>query len=373
MKQGRVFLVGHTEGTLMPMDETAYASEDLLQQLLADYPDLLPGDQISPEAPRRWLLVAREMPVPDPESLANRWSLDHLYLDQDGVPTFVECKRASDTRIRREVVAQMLDYAANGLAHWNMERLRQAADQTAQRRGRTLDAELQTLLSEQPDLDTERYWQQVANNLRLGKVRLLFVADSIPSELRRLVEFLNEKMRDVEVLAVEIKQFLGGGTQRVMVPRLIGMTETAREQKPIMPTTRTTRTAFLESCPPEAVPIFEQMLAFADEHEYLLYFGKVGFSIRPLIGDTLTSLFYGWPPAAPPTRIEFYTKNLKLGTESLAALRARLDALGIFTLGGEHTYKAAITPQSAGAIQVALPKIFALVKELVGVEPADRI
>jgi hypothetical protein len=51
MKRGRVFVVGHTEGTLMPMDETAYASEDLLQQLLADYPDLLPGNQINPQAP----------------------------------------------------------------------------------------------------------------------------------------------------------------------------------------------------------------------------------------------------------------------------------------------------------------------------------
>jgi len=50
-----------------------------------------------------------------------RWDLadgvlDHLLLDQDGIPTFVECKRASDTRIRREVVAQMLDYAATALS-----------------------------------------------------------------------------------------------------------------------------------------------------------------------------------------------------------------------------------------------------------------
>jgi hypothetical protein len=44
------------------------------------------------------------------------WSLDHLVVDQDAVPTFVEVKRASDTPARREVVAQMLDYAANGRA-----------------------------------------------------------------------------------------------------------------------------------------------------------------------------------------------------------------------------------------------------------------
>ena len=42
MQRGRIFLVGSTEGTLMPMDETNYPTESLLQQLLASYPDLLP-------------------------------------------------------------------------------------------------------------------------------------------------------------------------------------------------------------------------------------------------------------------------------------------------------------------------------------------
>jgi hypothetical protein len=82
------------------------------------------------------------MGVPDPSGLGDRWSLDHLYLDQDGIPTFVECKRATDTRIRREVVAQMLDYAANGLKHWSMDQLRQAATETASRVAHAIPAVL---------------------------------------------------------------------------------------------------------------------------------------------------------------------------------------------------------------------------------------
>lgn len=35
-----------------------------------------------------------------------------------GFPVLVELERATDTRLRREVVGQMLDYAANGTAHW---------------------------------------------------------------------------------------------------------------------------------------------------------------------------------------------------------------------------------------------------------------
>ena len=87
----------------LPMQEAPYDSESLLQKLLADHPDLLAGDQINAEEPRRWLLITREMAVPGEQDGAGRWSLDHLFLDQDAIPTLVEVKRSSDTRIRREV------------------------------------------------------------------------------------------------------------------------------------------------------------------------------------------------------------------------------------------------------------------------------
>src|SRR6266851_3969207 len=121
MWKAKIYLQRLGADALIPMEETAYASEDRLQDYLARYPDLLPGDQINPDAPRRWLLVTREMPVPGHALEGGRWSLDHLFLDQDAIPTFVECKRASDTRGRREVVAQMLDYAANGTEYWSID------------------------------------------------------------------------------------------------------------------------------------------------------------------------------------------------------------------------------------------------------------
>jgi hypothetical protein len=62
------------------MTEQAYDSEDLLQKLLATYPALLAGDQMDSTAPRRWLLISREMTVPDDESGDARWSLDHCSL-----------------------------------------------------------------------------------------------------------------------------------------------------------------------------------------------------------------------------------------------------------------------------------------------------
>lgn len=97
---GQAFLVSN-EGHLVEMREQAYGTEDELQTLLEQYPKIMAGDLVDSANPRRWLLVSREMGVPDGSSNADRWSIDHLFIDQDGIPTFVEVKRSSDTRIRR--------------------------------------------------------------------------------------------------------------------------------------------------------------------------------------------------------------------------------------------------------------------------------
>jgi hypothetical protein len=117
---GGIYLL-REDDELVEMLERPYDSEAVLQQLLAKHPSLLAGDQLEASAPRRWLLVAREASLPAEADGGGRWSVDHLFLDQDAVPTLVEVKRSSDTRIRREVVGQMLDYAANAVVYWPVE------------------------------------------------------------------------------------------------------------------------------------------------------------------------------------------------------------------------------------------------------------
>ena len=69
-----------------------------------------------------------------------------------------------------------------------------------------------------PDADTDVYWEQAGANLKAGRIRLVFVADEIPRELRRVVEFLNEQMA-AEVIAIEVKQYVGPDGLRTLVPR----------------------------------------------------------------------------------------------------------------------------------------------------------
>ena len=173
--QGRaIYLIGHGE-QLVEMREAVYDSEDLLQRLLATYPNLLAGDQMDLQAPRRWLLVTREASVPGELAGSGRWSLDHLFLDQDAVPTLVEVKRSTDTRIRREMIGQMLDYAANAVVYWPLDHLKAQFERRCELARLSPEDELSSLLG--PEGDPGEFWQQVKTNLQAGRIRMVFVAD----------------------------------------------------------------------------------------------------------------------------------------------------------------------------------------------------
>ena len=224
---GVIFLRGEGD-ELTELREEPFESEDVLQRLLASHPALLSGSQINPAEPRRWLLVRREAGIPSAELAGDHWYVDHLLLDQDGVPTLVEVKRSDDSRIRREVVGQMLDYAANAVLHWPVETIRHFFESRCEEEGvDSTDALMKVL---EPGEEPERFWQSVKTNLQAGKLRLLFVADQIPVELRRVVEYLNAQMDSTEVLAVELKQY-SGERLITLVPTVIGHTADAQRRK----------------------------------------------------------------------------------------------------------------------------------------------
>ena len=229
---GEIFVVrGNDE--LVALTSQPFPLEQDFQELLVRHPQLLAAGA----GGRPLLLVRREAPIRHGEDGATGW-LDHLFVDADGVLTLVEVKRSSDSRIRREVVGQMLDYASNAAFGWTVDMLRTyLADTHA-----NAEAELARLLE---DRDPETFWADVKTNLQAGKLRLLFVADVIPSDLRRIIEFMNRHMDPVEVLGVEIRQFVGEGVT-TLLPKVIGQTEEATGRKTPRPSVKWTEQSFFE-------------------------------------------------------------------------------------------------------------------------------
>ncbi|MDQ2070798.1 hypothetical protein [Natronospira bacteriovora] len=374
MRSDTIFLI-NAEGGLERVPHRQYESEDLLQHLVECHPEILVGEQIDPDNPPRWLLIEREVGIPDRQGGSDRWAIDHLLLDQNGRPTFVEVKRSSDTRIRREVVGQMLDYAANAKVYWPEDRIRALA---AEASGglEALELKLREFLSdgdeEVVEPDTEAYWTAVERHLRNGEVRLLFVADSIPTELRRIIEFLNEHMPLVEVLGIEIRQYEGQAV-RALVPRVIGQTEFARQQKSSTSRSskKTTREEFLAECSGRIRDFFVELFDSAVKAGYEIVWGTKGFSIRfPLASGSLLSLFYGYPaseqgPAKP--LFQAYLGFIE-NTEISTALRQELMQKAKFVEKGKHTLEISMDEEMAVNLAAILPELLDVARKYVSRE-----
>ena len=206
------------QGNLEPLEESRFEQEDHLQALIANHPDLLAGEQIRPDNPRRWILISREQGIAETADMGNIWAVDHLLIDQDAIPTLVEVKRGENSQVRREVVGQMMDYAAHATSTWNVDYIRRNFEES---RSDAQDA-LGELLDSDGEPDEDDFWERVRVNLAAKRIRLLFVADEIPETLERVVGFLNEQMPNIEVLAVEIKRFSGESRLQMLVPRVLG-------------------------------------------------------------------------------------------------------------------------------------------------------
>ena len=200
--------------------------EDALQTLFEKYPQIIPGKQIDPvsEDPPHFVLLRREMPV-------GAWSLDHLFVDQGGILTLVESKLFQNPESRREVIGQVIEYAANATDFWAGGSARQKAMEfwSNQNPPKELDQALQEEFG--GELDIEVFWKKVEENLRNGRLRLIIATDELRPEVRRMIEYLNKEMQNVEVLGLELKCYGEESESLVLVPRLVGQTQAAIDKK----------------------------------------------------------------------------------------------------------------------------------------------
>ena len=236
--------IRNASGELEPLEEKEFETEDLLQELIGEHPELLAGDQMRPGDPLRWILIRREMPI-------EGWAVDLLLMDQHSCPTLVEVKRGDNREGRRSVVGQMLDYASAAVAAWSDDAMRVAFEEDAVDRGADPDEELRALLGLAHDADIEKevkdFWERAAANLEAGRMKLLFVSDKIPVELERSVTFWNVQTKEsIEVLAVEVKQYPGQFGD-ALVSRVIGQVDLAHSSNAGTGRRRVSRDELLDS------------------------------------------------------------------------------------------------------------------------------
>lgn len=280
---GKIYMIKGDE-KLTPMKEKKHSLELNFQKLIIKHPDLIPGDQIDSENPRKWLFVGEEVNFP---VVGNRnIRLDVLFLDQDGVPTLIELKRGADDRVKSEVATQILEYGANILLSLDTRNIRKMVESNED------NAVIDFLNDEESE---EEFWEKVYDNLKAEKIRLLVVSDEIPNRLQNIIEFLNRNMESITILAIEIKQYVKGDT-KTLVSRVIGQSIESQSIKsrktgsePLLDKNR-----FFENLDQYGKDFYKELFKITKKENLKINCRTKGFSANVIINKTNVSLFQGF-------------------------------------------------------------------------------
>ena len=151
--------------------------ENWLQALIHDHPAILPISDIEPGFGEP-IAIAREVPC-------GHGFIDNLYLTPSGDIVLVETKLWRNNQMRREVVAQALDYVAA------LSRMGYEAFEKAIARGQQAPARLYDLVRDHPEaLDEAEFIDAVSLNLRRGRMVALVLGDGIRTETEALSDLL---------------------------------------------------------------------------------------------------------------------------------------------------------------------------------------
>jgi hypothetical protein len=221
-------IVRYPDGRTSAVKSKPFVYEELLERSIADIPELLPLEVISDEA-AYYQTLGRQWP-------AGTGIADVILVGSDGVLTIVETKLKRNPEHRREVIAQLLEYAAY-LSEWTIhdiarrtEAYYSSEDIPAARRGLSFDDLLKEFL-EDSEGTVEAFRATIEQNLKSGRLRLIVAVDEVGEQAQKIVTFLNANS-NFDIFLLQITAY-DEGDRNIFVPALYGYArKTARNVTP---------------------------------------------------------------------------------------------------------------------------------------------
>lgn len=211
----RLVLTGAgTDIVLPPVALASERNEAWLRDFLLAHPAALPTAELDP---------AYADPIPICSELRTpAGAIDAVFVNQHGALTLVECKLFRNPQARREVIAQILDYAKE-LARWGYTDFQAAVSSRTGRPGRNVPFE--TVAAYYPDLDEAGFVNSVSRNLFRGRFLLLIAGDGIRAETEAIAEYVQEHGALRFTLGlVEMRGFALPNGSLLVQPRLLART-----------------------------------------------------------------------------------------------------------------------------------------------------
>lgn len=189
--------------------------EGWLQALVHGNPGLLAVEEIEPDyAPL--IPIGREVPT-------DSGPIDNLFVNPSGLVTIVEAKLWRNPEARREVVAQILDYAEQ-VSRWSYEDL---DERTRRSTGSGLWAHVVASTDADVRLEEDEFVDAVTRNLRRGRFLLLIVGDGIKESVEQLTEYVHRSPSlRFHLALVELRVYdMPDGMGLLVMPSVVARTQ----------------------------------------------------------------------------------------------------------------------------------------------------
>lgn len=189
-------------------------SEAWLQKALFDQPTAMPVNEIDPH-------IGPLVPI-CMELETGAGPADILYVTPSGQIVLAETKLWRNADARREVLAQILDYAKQ-LTAWSYDDLAREASRSSQQGPGYL---MKRMLESHPKLDTAVFVDGVNRSLKSGDFLLLIIGDGIRSGAESLVGFLQQygNLR-FSLGLIEVAAYRLSASEMLLQPRILARTE----------------------------------------------------------------------------------------------------------------------------------------------------
>lgn len=299
----------------------SYKDEAQLQSFLAEYPSMIPFEDVSEEIPHPRVML-REVGLP------GSGSTDIVGVDEEGGISILECKLATNPEVKRKVVGQVLEYAA-----FLWRKPYGFLDEVAKLRlQKPLAEAMKATLTDEllQDWSEADFVQSVSDRLQSGDFRIIVAVDAINDELRRTIEYLTEGPSRLSIFALELTYF-ASGDQEILVPHLHGSTAAIAGSAHGKGRVKWDEERFFadarqRNLSDEVITGMESLLRFAEDTASTVYWGRGkgtgSFTYYVLRDDKIFSLFSVFSDGR--LAINFGYLKHKIPTDFLATYRDSL-------------------------------------------------
>ena len=336
---------GEVQKKYLPMpSETRYFSEDLLQKMIFEEPNLLSAEEIDPDF-SNLIPISREVPV-------KSGSIDALYITPDGKICVVETKLWRNPDAHRSVVAQIIDYAKD-LSRMSFEGFCESV--TKAKSTESIKVFFRKIKEKHPEINEMKLQQNIQDSLSHGRFLLIIVGDEIFPEVAFLTESISSAPHlEFDIALAELRFYRTHDDQDhqlLVVPQIVGESKPQvravvrilyEEKKPEVVVTpiendelKLNEDTFMKTLDSEGQEVFKEILELYETHGFPIHWGTAGFSLNIDLNGKHVPLCYGygkkaWFGQSLYTAFSDILRKVENGREIVLTFREKLRRTKIF-------------------------------------------